>query len=1434
MAQRNILGLDLGTTSIGFAHIVEGDKPENSSIEKIGVRVNPLTTDEQTNFEKGKPVSVNADRTLKRGMRRNLDRYNLRRDNLIEILKQSGLITGETKLTEHGKGTTHETWRLRAQSVIDKIERGELARVFLSINKKRGYKSSRKAKTEDEGQAIDGMAIAKRLYEENLTPGQLVYELLKKGKRHIPDFYRSDLQAEFDKVWNCQKCYYPEILTDEFYKELEGKGQRATAASFWGKYKFNIAEIKDLKEDLKNEHTVKLSLRDKKKYQAYNWRSRAITEQLTKEEAAYVLTEINNNLNNSSGYLGAISDRSKELYFKKQTVGQYLYNLLLQNAHNRLKNQVFYRQDYLDEFEAIWKEQSKHHPELTDELKSEIRDVTIFYQRKLKSQKNTISFCEFENREIDIERNGQKIKQKIGLRVTPKSSPLFQEFKIWQVLNNVLIKKKGTKKRIAKAGSNSENEEVKVFDLKTKQALFNELNLKGTMKASKIIELIGHKTSDWELNYSELEGNRTNKSFYGVYLKILDLEGYDVKDLLGVKLNKDEVELDDLNISALEIKDMVQSVFETLNIDTQVLEFNAELDGKLLEQQASYQLWHLLHSYEGDDSPSGNEKLYELLNKKFGFKREHGQLLANMALSDEYGNLSAKAIRKIYPFIKENNYSQACELTGYRHSAASLTREEIATRPLKDKLELLGKNNLRNPVVEKILNQMVNVVNTLIETNRKKDPTFKFDEIRIELARELKKNAEERAEMTSNINAAKVTHEKIVKLLKSEFGVLNPSRNDIIRYKLYEELKNNNYKDLYTNTYIPREILFSKQIDVDHIIPQARLFDDSFSNKTVVFRHDNLNKGNRTAMDYIESEFGKEKVEEFLQRIEALFEAGKKNREEGISKAKFQKLQKRETEIGEGFIERDLHDTQYIAKKAKNMLFEITRSVLSTSGSITDRLRQDWDLINIMQELNFDKFKKMGLTETIQKKDGTFKERIVDWSKRNDHRHHAMDALTVAFTKHSHVQYLNHLNARYNEAHKYHASIKGIEINETHVVKDDKGISKRVFNLPIPNFRQIAKEHLENVLVSHKAKNKVVTKNKNRVKTLKGEIIKTELTPRGQLHKETVYGKIKLPVITEEKIGAKFDLQVINKVSNPQFKQLLLQRFQENSNDPKKAFTGKNSLAKNPIFLDEEKREVLPEKVKLLRYEDNYTIRKDVTPDLKIEKVIDAAVRTVLENRLNEFGGDPKRAFTNLEKNPIWFNKAKGISIKRVSISGVSNAEALHYKKDHFGKEMLDKDGRKIPIDFVSTGNNHHVAIYKDENGNLLERVVSFFDAVQLVNEGLPVVDKEYNKGLGWQFLFTMKQNEYFIFPNEKTDFNPSEIDLLDMKNNKLISPNLFRVQKLATKNYMFRHHLEATVEERKEVVNNTYKLIQSTGHLKNIIKVRINHIGEIVKVGEY
>ena len=280
---------------------------------------------------------------------------------------------------------------------------------------------------------------------------------------------------------------------------------------------------------------------------------------------------------------------------------------------------------------------------------------------------------------------------------------------------------------------------------------------------------------------------------------------------------------------------------------------------------------------------------------------------------------------------------------------------------------------MRNPVVEKILNQMVNVVNEIIATYGKPD------EIRIELARELKKSAKERKEMSEAISKSSADHEKIRMILVEEFGLTNPSRNDVIRYKLYRELESNGFHTLYSDTYVSQEKLFSKDFDIEHIIPQAKLFDDSFSNKTLEARQINIEKSNSTAYDFVERKYGEEYLKKYVGKVEKLFQNGV------ISKAKRNKLLMAEADIPQGFIERDLRETQYIAKLAKSMLEDLVKHVVSTSGSITDRLREDWQLVDVMKELNWDKYDILGMTEVALDKDGRRIYKIKDWTKRNDH-----------------------------------------------------------------------------------------------------------------------------------------------------------------------------------------------------------------------------------------------------------------------------------------------------------------------------------------------------------------------------------------------------------------------------------------------------------------
>lgn len=580
---KKILGLDLGTTSIGWSFINEAENEnETSSIINTGVRItqfdnfskvdktgkvteskNPIS-----DFNSGNGLSPNAGRTLKRGARRSLQRFKQRRDALLETFTKIKFIPDNFVYAETGSATTFSSYKLRAKSATEAVTKEEMVQVLLMLNKKRGYKSSRKAKTTEEGDAIDGMKIAKEIFDKNLTPGQWVYNSLSKGGKFIPDFYRSDLQKELEKIVSFQNQFHPEQMNDKLLEDIQGKARTVTSQYFSKTLNIPLAENKRTREEIKLQH--------------YKWRNDALANELNLKILAFIITEINNQINQSSGYLGAISDRSKELYFNQETVGQFQYKQLQKNSHAKLKNQVFYRQDYLDEFEKIWETQSKIHPELNDKLKSEVRDITIFYQRKLKSQKHLVSFCEFEK----------------GHKAIPKSSPLFQEFRIWQNINNIVVKNETTK-------------EIFLLDEDLKKNIAEELLFKESMTDAQMLTFCDLKKGIHTVNFKKIEGNRTNTAIFKAFEKILEVEGYE-KDFSKMKSS--------------EIIETVAPIFETLNISTTILDFDPNIQGNDFDKQPYFQLWHLLYSAEDDD------KLKETLKTKFGFKENHLPFLLNINL----------------------------------------------------------------------------------------------------------------------------------------------------------------------------------------------------------------------------------------------------------------------------------------------------------------------------------------------------------------------------------------------------------------------------------------------------------------------------------------------------------------------------------------------------------------------------------------------------------------------------------------------------------------------------------------------------------------------------------------------------------------------------------------------------------------------------------
>ena len=198
-----------------------------------------------------------------------------------------------------------------------------------------------------------------------------------------------------------------------------------------------------------------------------------------------------------------------------------------------------------------------------------------------------------------------------------------------------------------------------------------------------------------------------------------------------------------------------------------------------------------------------------------------------------------------------------------------------------------------------------------------------------------------------------------------------------------------------------------EEVDIEHIIPKSLLFDDSQSNKTLAHRRCNSTKDNMTAYDFMETK-SKVEFEQYLERVNNLYEAGI------IKKRKRDKLLMPASKIPKDFIDRQLRESQYIARKSYELLQKICSNVYATGGGVTEFLRRTWGWDDVLMNLQLPKYRAQGLTQEIEievNRQLHKKEIIVDWSKRLDHRHHAVDALTIACTDKSFIQRINTLSS---------------------------------------------------------------------------------------------------------------------------------------------------------------------------------------------------------------------------------------------------------------------------------------------------------------------------------------------------------------------------------------------------------------------------------------
>lgn len=406
------------------------------------------------------------------------------------------------------------------------------------------------------------------------------------------------------------------------------------------------------------------------------------------------------------------------------------------------------------------------------------------------------------------------------------------------------------------------------------------------------------------------------------------------------------------------------------------------------------------HLLDAEDTPT----LIEWLVSDKGLSKEMAEKLADCPLPDGFASLSLKAMNKILPFLREEviTYDKACANAGYNHSAedecgglnrlpyyGELLFKEIGTgsgSQADPPEKRYGK--LPNPTVHVGMNQLRRVVNCLIKHYGMPD------QIVLEVARDLKMSQEQKKELEKKQAENQKRNDEIREELE-KLG-LKPTTENMLRLQLFKEQKGLVVRCPYSGKTISESMLFSGEVEIDHILPFSRTLDDSRNNKTLCLREWNRMKTNQSPYEA----FGKGKPQEEYDAIRALavemFPAAKSRR---FAVDAMEQWEARDADsvkefgLESAFLARQLVDTAYLAKLARKYLIGILpkERIWVVPGRLTAMLRGKW-----------------GLNEIIgtELPDGTFKK------NRDDHRHHAIDALVIGLSDRSTLQKISTLSAK--------------------------------------------------------------------------------------------------------------------------------------------------------------------------------------------------------------------------------------------------------------------------------------------------------------------------------------------------------------------------------------------------------------------------------------
>ena len=382
-----------------------------------------------------------------------------------------------------------------------------------------------------------------------------------------------------------------------------------------------------------------------------------------------------------------------------------------------------------------------------------------------------------------------------------------------------------------------------------------------------------------------------------------------------------------------------------------------------LADEAKNQVWSHIQKFLSEDSTNALD-FAKSLEKDFSLKIHNIEALDS--INEPIGTISfcQKAVDKILPYMREGlGLDKAIDKAGF---AKKWHKRELLAVP-----NASNGWDCRNPVVSTVLYQLRQVSNLLIKE------LGKPEKIIIEFARELKGNNEKRQEIIKKQKSNQTDNEKAEKAVRELMGRSDDyavSGTDLMKYKLWKE---QGLYCPYTCKTISETELFSRETEIDHILPYSMSLDNSYDNKVVCFANANQSKGQNTPISWLgENSSSWSKIATAAAKGTFKF-----------SDSKWERFQVHNSKIAESYTpERLLNETSYIARLVKSYMESLYDSdlahkkVLTTKGGITAQLRNIWDINPILR-------------------DGE-----IGPKNRDDLRHHAIDAAVIAVTSPSMIQ----------------------------------------------------------------------------------------------------------------------------------------------------------------------------------------------------------------------------------------------------------------------------------------------------------------------------------------------------------------------------------------------------------------------------------------------